>query len=1033
MIAALPPLPDVAPPPFNDASDREDQKRYQGLLQSFSASLQANPDPSAAAGFYPAFAKFLQERARTTAAQYGKNDPRSLAALEDVGVGLLVARDFSGAATFLDQSIQWREREGPTSTNYWRALKRRCALEVQQSAELELPVCEKALRIRSSQSDATPLELASWLRFLALYSITNRQRFLRYEEQAASYYAEVPGISLAFLAAQYRGLTLVSLVIGDNDHAFKLNDITNRYLAQGDAGAQRSIVPSATLLAAAKTDSAGPYRDSIKQSGVSQLPPGHQQQGKISSATPPSAAKSDDATQNESAFNHALAKLPPQQQEQMKAAIASAQQQAKVKADAYARDWAALNEADVSKLTPEQQKQRAEVQHLEEQWKASGYAPSESPLLKDKDLSKLTPEQRQNLERMSEALSIEAKAETSSRPQDAMISTFLAVGKLRGTPLAPGQQPPAAPAFSCDKLKDIQAFPADMLIVSSREGSAGQNLKTFSSMGFGYTSILQYGLSVCTPGNEAEGPGGKKVSEASTGRAPGYGVMVGFKGAFSESIATRAPTLLPGSSETRNQALKNVSSAEATINEVELEIVEALLPPEIREELLKLPPQGRLRAASERAEQLQKTDPALYAKLKEQMLQDPRIQKMIQDAKDPQQQEKLRQQMLHDPRIQKAVGDIQQFFQNKDLLLPGNPLAFLSLLRPHEAYVDIYGYKLLAGAQMGNERYMAVISDNRGPQRVIQLGSADTIDSAVRSFFDAVNGGDELAATWKGLQQAILRPILAALPQDTEKIWLSPDSALTMVPFASLLLDTNRPLRIAVVPSPYDFVRIREGKPLPSGDVLFVGDLVYGGNGFPLASLQQAKDEIDALSQQAHAARLRSLSLSGEHVTRAVLADHLHGARFLHFSTHGFLRNPVLKVQLDTVLPGGIALSLANSGKPETFLNADDIRHFDLSTVELVTLSACETGSGTPIESQGLLGFQTAFMAAGSKSVLFSLWRAPADEATTRFMEAFYDGVWKNHLPKAEALRQAQFAVRSDPRFADPRNWATWVLVGEAW
>jgi CHAT domain-containing protein len=794
----------------------------------------------------------------------------------------------------------------------------------------------------------------------------------------------------------------------------------------------RSGNPSATLRAAAKTDSAGPNRDSVKQSGVSQLPPGQQQQGEIFSATPPSAAKSDDATQNGSAFNQALAKLPPQQQEQMKAAIASAQQQAKAKADAYARDWAALNETDVSKLTPEQQKQRAEVQHLEEQWKASGYAPSENPLLKDRDLSKLTPEQRQNLERMSEALSIDAKAETSSRPQDAMISTFLAVGKLRGTSLARGQQPPGAPAFSCDKLKAIQSFPADLLIMSSRQGSAGQNLKTFSSMGFGYTSILQYGLSACTPG-EAQGPGGKKVSETNTGRVPGYGGMVGFKGAFSESIAARAPTLLPGASEARDQAPKNVSSAEATINEVEFEIVEAVLPPEIREELVKLPPQERLRAASERAEQLQKTDPELYAKLKEQMLQDPRVQKMIQDSKDPQQQEKLRQQMLHDPRIQKAVGDIQQLTQNKNLLLQGNPLAFLSLLRPHEAYVDIYGYKLLAGAQMGNERYMAVISDNRGPQRVIQLGSADTIDSAVRSFFDAVNGGDELAATWKGLQQAILRPILAALPQDTERIWLSPDSALTMVPFASLLLDMNHQLRIAVVPSPYDFVRIREGKQLPSGDVLFVGDLVYGGSGFPLASFQQARDEIDALSQKADAARLRSLSLSGDGVTRPVVADHLHGARFLHFSTHGFLKNPVLKVQLDTVLPGGIALSLANSGKPETFLNADDIRHFDLSMVELVTLSACETGSGTPIEGQGLLGFQTAFMAAGSKSVLFSLWRAPADEATTRFMEAFYDGVWKNHLPKAEALRQAQLAVRSDPRFADPRNWATWVLVGEAW
>jgi CHAT domain-containing protein len=992
MIAALPPLPNVDPPPFDDPADLEDKKRLQDLMQSFAMFLRSNPGQPGAAGYSAGFANFARERVRQIAAQYGNDDSHSTGAIEDAGMGLMELSDFNGAAAFMDQAIQRREHEGSSSTNYWRALKRRCALEIQQSTELQPPICEKALVVRSQQKEATPLELASWLRFLALTStLANRQRFLRYQELAAGYYAQVPGISPAFMAAQYRGLAILALSLGDNSHAFKLNDLTNRYLARGDAAAQKAMVSSAALQDAGKPTPALQYGDAVSQ---------------------------------------ALAKLPPQQQEQMKAAIASAQQQAAAKADALARDFAALNETDVTKLTPEQQKQRAELQRLQEQWKASGYAPSESPLLKGTDLSKLTPEQRQKLEQMSEAMSLQINAEASSRPQDAMISSFLALGKLRGTPLSPGQQPPGIAPLSCDKLSQFQSFPVDMMSLSFRQRSAGENLKTLASMGFGYTSIVQTWLSACTPHNDAGGPGEEKMP-ANT--VPGYGVMVGFKGAFTESIAARTPTLMPGSSETRNQALMKLSGAEATMAEIEFEMIEPILPPQVRQELLKLPRQERLRAASEYSEQLQKNDPELAARLKQQMLQDPRVQKMIQDFKDPQQQQKLRQQVLNDPRIQSALADIQNLSQNKELVRSGNPLAFLGMLKPHEAYVDIYGYKLLQGADVGSERYMAVISDSRGPLGEIQLGSADTIDSAVHSFFDAVNGGGDLSPLWRDLQHAVMQPILDALPPDTEKIWLSPDSALTMVPFASLLLDMSPQRGIAIVPSPYDFVRIRAGKQLPPGDVLFVGDLVYGGNGSPLPYLKQAREEIDTLTQQAQAAHLRSLSLSGNTVTRMVVADHLSGAQFLHFSTHGFLTNPVLKVQPDTVLPGGIALSLANSGKAETLLNADDIRHFDLSTVELVTLSACETGSGTPIEGQGLLGFQTAFMAAGTRSVLFSLWRAPANQATTKLMQVFYEGIWKNHLPKGEALRQAQVAVRSDPRFADPRNWATWVLVGEAW
>jgi CHAT domain-containing protein len=177
--------------------------------------------------------------------------------------------------------------------------------------------------------------------------------------------------------------------------------------------------------------------------------------------------------------------------------------------------------------------------------------------------------------------------------------------------------------------------------------------------------------------------------------------------------------------------------------------------------------------------------------------------------------------------------------------------------------------------------------------------------------------------------------------------------------------------------------------------------------------------------------------LNGDQITRSDVTSHLHGIRYIHFSTHGYVDK--VTGQENALLKGGLALSQANSLMPESQLTSDDIRQLDLTSSELVTLSACDTGKGRLIEGQGLLGFQTAFMAAGTRSLVFSLWKAPLDkdkednDATSLFMDTFYDSVWTKKLNKADAMRQAQIAVRSNPRFTNPRFWATWVLVGEAW
>ena len=91
-------------------------------------------------------------------------------------------------------------------------------------------------------------------------------------------------------------------------------------------------------------------------------------------------------------------------------------------------------------------------------------------------------------------------------------------------------------------------------------------------------------------------------------------------------------------------------------------------------------------------------------------------------------------------------------------------------------------------------------------------------------------------------------------------------------------------------------------------------------------------------------------------------------------------------------------------------LTAEEIGTQNLDGVQIVVLSACESGLGKQASGEGLLGLQRAFQSAGARSVVASLWSVD-DAATKTLMLAFYTNLWEKKLPKLEALRQAQLTM----------------------
>lgn len=110
-------------------------------------------------------------------------------------------------------------------------------------------------------------------------------------------------------------------------------------------------------------------------------------------------------------------------------------------------------------------------------------------------------------------------------------------------------------------------------------------------------------------------------------------------------------------------------------------------------------------------------------------------------------------------------------------------------------------------------------------------------------------------------------------------------------------------------------------------------------------------------------------------------------------------------------------------------LTAREISHLDLTNVNMVVLSACETGLGE-ITGEGVFGLQRGFKKAGIQSMIMSLWKVN-DQATRILMTEFYRNLITNKQTKRVALVNARNYLRTceNGRFAHPRYWAAFILL----
>ena len=107
-------------------------------------------------------------------------------------------------------------------------------------------------------------------------------------------------------------------------------------------------------------------------------------------------------------------------------------------------------------------------------------------------------------------------------------------------------------------------------------------------------------------------------------------------------------------------------------------------------------------------------------------------------------------------------------------------------------------------------------------------------------------------------------------------------------------------------------------------------------------------------------------------------------------------------------------------------LTAEDVSGLDLLDTDLVVLSACETGLGEIHVGEGVFGLRRAFVLAGAKTLVMSLWKVP-DQQTQELMVDFYGRILAGR-GCADALRETQLALKV--KYPDPLYWGAFICQG---
>ena len=257
-----------------------------------------------------------------------------------------------------------------------------------------------------------------------------------------------------------------------------------------------------------------------------------------------------------------------------------------------------------------------------------------------------------------------------------------------------------------------------------------------------------------------------------------------------------------------------------------------------------------------------------------------------------------------------------------------------------------------------------------------------------------------------------------------DELIIVPDGPSFLIPYAALVDHHSRylseTLRIRLVPSLTSLwllTECPEGYHRPSGALLVGNPWIETVNieGEKIKQLPGAEEEVQMIGEV-----LNVEPVIGKNATKEQVLSRLKSVSLVHIAAHGSAER------------GEILLSPnhGSSNPPEEkdcLLTMTDVLNAKLDA-KLVVLSCCHSGRGKT-KAEGVVGIARAFLGAGARSVIASLW-AIDDEATLAFMEHFYKHLVKGQSA-SKSLHEAMKIMRESKEFSAVKHWAPFMLIGD--
>jgi CHAT domain-containing protein/Tfp pilus assembly protein PilF len=363
-----------------------------------------------------------------------------------------------------------------------------------------------------------------------------------------------------------------------------------------------------------------------------------------------------------------------------------------------------------------------------------------------------------------------------------------------------------------------------------------------------------------------------------------------------------------------------------------------------------------------------------------------------------QQQQVFTQQYLDflaSPQVQKIIARLRRNTSGQSLDLENLTALQDNLRQLQQDAVLLYPFVLDDRLEL-----VLVTADAPPVRRTVPIDQT-TLNRDIVALRHALNDPNQDAlAPAQALYRSLIQPIETDLQQAGAKtIIYAPDGALRYIPLATLhdgqqwLVQRFRTNNITAV-------SLTELNTQPRNNpTVFIGAFTEGNYAIPVENQVQNFSGLEFARREAE----NLAALIPNHLARwnqafspETVLD-MNDYRIVHLATHA------------TFVPTSPddSFILFGNGKPVTLR---DIKLWRLDNVDLVVLSACETGLGDELgDGREILGLGFQIQRTGARAALASLWQV-SDGGTQMLMDAFYAAL-NQGMTKAEALRQAQIAL----------------------